>query len=92
MIIYHKDIFGKMSEMIGVDFKTIDINKKGWYDDHTWTRQQEKEFKQWLTEYFKKSKGAFWFFRDINVYPHNRTQCKLLAEKLTNQYGWRVNG
>ena len=90
MIVYYKEIFGEQCRRVGLTIKDINLDEPSWYDKHSWSSKDEKSFQDWLVRYFKKNKGAFWFFRDINVFPHNRTQCKLLADKLVKQYGWKV--
>lgn len=90
MIIYFRQIFDEMCKRVGLpDSKNLDIKKEGWYEEYSWTAKDAQKFRDWLTEYFKKDKGAFYFFRD-RKYPHNRAQCKLLAEYIVTKYGWKI--
>lgn len=44
----------KMFEVINVEVEGFDFNQDHWYALHTWTPEQEQEFKKWLTKEFMK--------------------------------------
>ena len=43
-----KSVLVKMCSYVDVCFDDIDFKKDGWYSEHTWTEEQEKDFCNWL--------------------------------------------
>lgn len=56
---YLRKILCRMCGMVGADPTVIDFKKQDWYQDYTWTREQEDEFAEWLREYLMKNRLAF---------------------------------
>ena len=84
MGIHTKKILHHLCEMVGatnVDFKSPD-----WYTTHTWTKQQEKEFINWMVKYLTKNAEAR---QEIMARPSkNKKMIKELVLEFTYQYGW----
>lgn len=48
-----KIIFKKMAEMVNCPVEHINSNDT-WYNDYSWTKEQELEFKNWMVKYLKE--------------------------------------
>lgn len=43
-----KYVFTKMCSYVDVKYEDVDFSKEDWYLEHTWTKEQEKDFCDWL--------------------------------------------
>ena len=73
------EVMSKMFEAVGAKFYSIKRSCKGdqWFMKYSWTEDQEKEFRKWLTKYVIKKLG---------IQPQ-------LADKMVTmflfEYGWK---
>lgn len=84
-----QEVLSKMCEMVGTKIEDIDFNDEEWYYTHTWTDNQQEEFKKWLVDYLHKKHSARKLLTMV------RTKDKKLLEKAASSfifnYGWKVN-
>ena len=52
---YAKMFIEKQCEIANIDFNKIDFKSKDWFNEHTWTSENESEFKKWAIEYLKNN-------------------------------------
>jgi hypothetical protein len=83
----------KMFEIGCHDFDSCDFSEKNsykdeWYYTHTWSEQQEQEFKQWLTLFLVNKKNM----RNISGhgYSNKKTRVRTVALFLL-QHGFRIH-
>lgn len=72
-----KEIMERLFEIIGLKFKEDIVKKEGWYTEHTWAKEQEEEFTQWLTQLLAKKKRL------------GKTRAKSEAQFFVFAYGWK---
>ena len=53
-----KEILTEMCKRVGLKYEDVDFSKEGWYMAHTWTEQEQDDFRKWLGEYLKKHKNV----------------------------------
>jgi len=80
-------ILRKMCEMVNVPYEKVDFTKERWFHDHTWTAEQEKEFKEWLAKYMFNSQAAR---VALSYCRKDMTSCEQFAEMFAFNYGWKV--
>jgi hypothetical protein len=85
----HLDII--LTEMFRrVDAEYIsDLTKtEDWYFDHEWTKEEEYDFINWLSDYLYHNSEAR---HEIMNFPiSNRKQCRKVAELFNAWFGWKV--
>lgn len=80
-----REIYEEMCQRINVDPASIDTKLIGWYEKHTWTEEQQEEFRVWLGKFLVKHKycgkgkkrGINWGYYD--------------AGKIILYMGWKVD-
>ena len=81
----HSDeILKEMCNRVGQDYETFDFKDPQWFLKHSWTREEEEDFRIWLGKFLKKHKyvgsgtkrGQDWGYYE--------------AGKLLGNYGWRT--
>ena len=78
----------KLCQAVGVDWKTVDFHKDGWYLEHTWTQEQEDEFKEWLADYLYKNTRAR---QQIMKFPRkDKRICARVASGFVWNHGWKA--
>jgi hypothetical protein len=79
-------VLKEMCSKVGAKYKSIDFKKENWYYEYSWSREVEKEFVTWLTEYLYKDIQAR---KAIMEYPIKRKKsCEKAAEAFVFNYGW----
>ena len=81
------EILKEQCRIVGADYEKIDFKEDMWFMDHEWTKEQEAEFIQWVTDYLYNNKEA----RNMLLqHPYkNKTTCKKAAEQFAFNYGWK---
>jgi hypothetical protein len=70
-------VFIKMYDMVGAPHSLdISVNNLGWMQQYTWTKDQENEFLDWLTDYLNNSQSAR---REIMIRPQKRNVKKTVS-------------
>ena len=84
-------ILGKMFEMVNLDYKVVWPEYKDdpqWYWRNEWSMRQEREFVEWLTQYFMSNAGAR---KALMSFPYkSRGRCHEAAVWFNIQYGWKT--
>jgi len=85
--VHLQQILRQMCYVIGVDPETIDFGQHDWYMQHTWTQEQEQEFKIWLTDYIYNNNEAR---KEILEFPRkDKKHCEKAASEFLFNYGWK---
>lgn len=71
-----------------ITMKNFDPKKEGWYNEATWTGEQEEEFKEWMTEYLYNNNEARKSIMTHNK--KNKKEIRKAVEEFTNNYGWKI--
>ncbi len=78
-------ILKKQCEMVGAPYEKMDFKKEYWFQDYTWSRKKQDEFKKWLMEYLK-DKEARESLMDFPI--NNKKHREKFADKFIMNYGW----
>lgn len=81
-------IMYKMCEFAGVDINKVDFDRSDWYLTHSWTKQKEEQYIEWLTNELLANKEMFRMFTTHT--PRNKKNCRSLAEEFTYNSGWKT--
>jgi hypothetical protein len=81
-------ILKKMCDVVGADSEKIDFKSADWFLMYTWTKAQETEFREWMTDYLVQNKQA----RVALMNFPGRKQIKKTVDAFIWNYGWRENG
>ena len=80
-------ILTKMCEVVGTDPTVIDFKEKDWFLKHTWTEEQEENFKKWFVNFLKTNSKA-----RQQLLEHPNATKKILEKAATEfvfNYGWK---
>lgn len=84
-------ILGKMFEMVNLDYKAVWPEYKDdpqWYWRNEWSAKSEREFIEWLTQYFMSNAGARKYL--MRFPSKSRRNCEGAARWFDLQYGWKT--
>lgn len=73
-------ILEKMCAMIGLSYDAVKFIQPNWFELHTWTLEEEKEFIEWLAR----------FLIDHKYVRPRWKQAIHEAEKINMNYGWKT--
>ena len=75
--------------MVGVKAKDIDFKASNWFWEHTWTAEQEQEFRAWLINYLKTTPAAR---RELMRFPslQGKRDLERFADLFLLNYGWKT--
>lgn len=73
-----KEIMERLFAVIGLEFKEETVKEERWYLKHTWTKEQENEFTQWLTRLLMKKKRM------------SKIRATKEAQYFVFAYGWKI--
>ena len=85
--IYLKEVLQEMCKRVGTNLSEIDISHPNWFLEHSWDREEEKDFEKWLEDYFKNNKKAFKSFYKIPI--NNKHYRKDAVGWFLLNYGWK---
>ena len=88
----YEDILPEMFKSVSAPTDNIRefVKADNWYWLHSWTKEQESEFINWLGNYFKTKKKTFHLFG--KSYLRNNKENRLrLASNFVAQFGWKVD-
>lgn len=81
---HSKQILSKMCETIGIKYEDVNFEEPNWYQKHSWTSEQENEFKKWLGKFLVDNKYSFkGKYRGQNCGEYE-------AAKIIMNYGWSI--
>jgi len=79
-------ILNVMCQVVGANYSDVNMEEDDWYFTHTWTRETEREFKSWLTDYLHKMTSAQ---REMCSTSHmKKDDCERAADMFLLNYGW----
>ena len=81
---HSEEILAELCKRIGFNAELFDFTQKDWYLKHTWTQEQEEDFRIWLGKYLVTHKYARkGTYRGQNVGYYK-------SGKIIMNYGWKV--
>lgn len=80
-----KIILDEMCSRVGAS--NIDFRSDHWYEDYTWTEEEEKDFINWLANHLYENKEARKMF--VNLRKVKR-DCNKASNKFVLNYGWKT--
>ena len=81
-------VLRKMCQSVDVDWKKVDFQERDWYWKHTWTIEDQNEFKTWLSDLLYTDTKVR---NQIMQHPiRNKTICRKTADWFVFQYGWKI--
>jgi hypothetical protein len=88
---YLTEVLTKMCDMVGVNVNKIDFKKPQWFWKHTWTKNQEKEFKKWFVNYlYRRADRQREIFDMYGYYSCPKYRLKEYVDGFIFQFGWRT--
>ena len=82
-----KRILAKQCEIVGVKYEDIDFTDDLWFFQRQWTKEQEAEFIDWMTEHLRTNKDVRGVI--MNIPSRGRDMCKRTAEAFAFNFGWK---
>ncbi len=80
-------ILNTMCMFAGVNYNDVDFSKDDWYSKHTWGKDNEGQFKEWLVHYIHKMPAAQKELYDCTNM--TKPQCELSADWFIMNHGWK---
>jgi len=77
-------VLKEMCKRVGADYDTIDFSQDGWYLDHEWTIDEEKDFINWLADKMVK-------WKYVSKKGFGKYTPKYQAEKAIWGYSWKYS-
>lgn len=87
---YLEEILRQMCSYVEIEYSKIDFKSKEWYYIAEWTKEQEDEFVEWLTNYlYTNHKASSSLYKISRLSKKKAKEC---AEMFNMNYGWkRIN-
>jgi len=79
-------VLNTMFLWVGANYSDIDTQEDNWFFKHTWTEEEEKDFKKWLSSYLYGMKEAQRELCDMNYM--KKGDCNRAADMFVLNYGW----
>ena len=82
-----KIILSEMCNKVGTNLDEIDVTEDFWFTKHTWTTQEEDDFKEWMLKFIT---GNYPLFKETFVNPKsNKKRLKRQIDQFLWNYGWK---
>ena len=82
-----QDILRDMCERVGADYESIDFSKEGWFQEYTWSIQDQEMFKKELLEKVRNNRDYYKpVFKSISLKTLEKE-----VDLFLMQYGWKYN-
>lgn len=79
-------VLREMSGRVGCDYDTHNWREPYQYQQYTWTKEEEIDFINWMTEYLYNNSRAR---RELMSIPRkNKKFCKEASQSFVYNYGW----
>ena len=85
---YLIQILKRMCSIVGANYDEIDFSIPGWYTKYEWTKEQEQDFIDWLTEYLYSNTKARRSLMTISR--KNKKLARQAAEQFVFMFGWKT--
>ena len=79
-------ILRKMCRMVGANYNSMNFKESNWFHKHSWTEEEESEFKKWLIKYFNDHVEAR---HALMKFPLKK-YVKESAQSFIFNYGWKL--
>jgi hypothetical protein len=84
-----KTVLTKMCEYVEVDYEAVDFTKDKWYQEHTWTFEQAKDFETWFFNYLANNEEAR---NEIMRTPIRQKKWLMrFVKQFESNYGWKYS-
>jgi len=81
------NILKKMCDVVDAPISVVN-SSDDWYNKYTWTKIQQDDFRDYLTQYLYDNSKAR---SEIMSYPRkNKKNCKEVADWFVFGYGWKL--
>jgi hypothetical protein len=84
-----KYVFEKMCSYVNVNIDDVDFQKDGWYSEHTWTREQEKDFCDWLVNEIRTNNKVRKEITTLSYRPTKKSTEKAVMW-FNFMWGWKI--
>lgn len=74
-----------MCSRVGADYDSINFKENNWYYKHSWTRDEEIEFEEWLRDTKDKD-----IIKDLGL--NAKTRREKQVRWFVTCYGWKLEG
>ena len=81
-------ILREMCKRVNADIFKIDFGSNNWFWDYSWTKEEESDFREWLSRYLYESKAARNEILRTNW--KNLKHCKEAANFFVWNHGWKT--
>ena len=82
-------ILREMCRRVNANTFEIDFSSNNWFWDYSWTKEEEKDFRQWLSGYLYGSKAARNEIMATNR--KNLKHCRKVADFFVWNHGWKLS-
>jgi hypothetical protein len=79
-----KTILDEMCSRVGA--KDINFEESEWYLKHTWTKEEQEDFRNWLSDFLYNNSKA----RKVFSIPKSKKYCNKASGMFILSYGWRT--
>ena len=83
-------VLKEMCRRVKAKYGDINFKSQDWFRAHKWTREQEHNFEDWMTDYLYKDRSARHELLELSTYA-NKTRCRKAAQEFTFMYGWSLS-
>ena len=83
-----KLVLKEMCKRVGTNFNSVDFKDPNWYNQYSWSMDEETNFIEWLANALMTNKTVR---MDLLVYPSHLTynKARKAAKEFVLNYGWR---
>ena len=82
-----KKVLEEMCKRVGVDFNQINFTKKNWFQQYSWTPEEQEDFVNWLAKQIKLDKDVGAIFNGPLTTDLQRKNAALM---FVFAYGWKT--
>lgn len=80
-------ILKEMCKRVNVKYSDVDFTTSDWYTKHSWTEEEEDDFKVWLSEWIKNNKKDAKLLWSSHRFTKKNRQG--MAAGFAFNYGWK---
>ena len=84
-----KIVLAKQCEIVGAKYEDINFEDDLWFFERQWTKEQESEFIDWLTDHLRTNKEAR--VAIMKIPSRTKSMCKRTAEAFAFNFGWKYS-
>lgn len=87
--VYFTEVLREMCNRVDVNYEDIDFKKDNWYEDYTWSTNDQNKFIEWFAKYLRNMGPR----RELCKYPSLTRTIKQrikFAEKFVPSFSWKI--